>query len=298
MVMLRGTGRLEPLGDCPTLSSAELGWNGFLLEQYRMPPSEPREVIWIRDVVLLQQGQPVTVEFKDGPRFVPRQILPGRVSLRPSRACTAARCEQPAELIALALEPGFLSRVCYEAETVNGLDLTVQYGIEDRFVEGVCLALRDEVQRGGTSGHLYSESLAASLALHLASRYARTTPRTLHDRNHLPPRKIREAMDYIRDRLSTDISLKELAAAVGSSPFHFARLFKRSTGLSPHQYIVRQRVEQARKLLLAGNDSLASIAKQVGFYDQSHLTMHFKRVCGLTPKAYSEQALPRAVLRP
>jgi AraC family transcriptional regulator len=298
MIMIRGTGQLLPLGDSPTLSSADLGWNGFFLEEHHMPPSEPREVIWIRDVVLVQQGQPVTIEFKDGPHFVPRRILPGRVSLRPARACTAARCDQPAELLALALEPGFLSRVCYEAQTMDGLNLTVQHGIEDRFVEGVCLALRDEVQRGGTSGQLYSESLAGSLALHLASRYARNEPKGLCDKCHLPPRKVREAMEYIRDRLSQDVSLKELAAAVGFSPFHFARLFKRSTGLSPHQYIVRQRVEEARKLLLNGHDPLASIAKQVGFYDQSHLTMHFKRVCGLTPKAYVERALPRTLLRP
>jgi AraC family transcriptional regulator len=296
--MVRGTGKAKPLGELPILSSAHLGWNGFLLEQHRMPPSEPCEVVWLQDVVLVQQGSPVTVEFKEGPDFVPRRILPGHVSLRPSRTCTAARCQQSAELLLMALEPGFLSRVCQEAESMDGLDLTLQFGIEDRFVEGVCLALRDEVRRGGTSGRLYSESLAAGLALHLATRYTRQGERFLSTKDRLPPRKVRMAIEYIQERLAQDLALKDIAAAVNSSPFHFARLFKRATGLSPHQYVIRQRVERARQLLLRDCAPLASIAEQVGFYDQSHLTLHFKRVCGLTPKAFAEQALHRQVLKP
>jgi AraC family transcriptional regulator len=292
VLLIRGTGQLQPLSDTPLLSSAELGWNGYLLEQYHMPPSEPREVIWMQDVILVQQGDPVTVEFKNGSQFVPRHLLPGRVSLRPSRTCTAARCQQPAELLALTLDPGFLSRVCPEAGSADGLDLTLQFGIADRFIEGVCLALRDEVRRGGTSGPLYSESLVAGLAVHLASHYTRQGARALSHKDQLPPRKVRLAMEYIRDRITQDLALKDIAAAVGLSPFHFARLFKRSTGLSPHQYVVRQRVELARQLIVRGDRPLESIAQQTGFYDQSHLTLHFKRVCGLTPRAYANQALP------
>jgi AraC family transcriptional regulator len=298
IIMVRDTGKVQPLGHTPVLTSTHLGWNGYLLEQHRMPPSEPCEVVWLQDVVLVQQGSPVTVEYKDGPDFVPRRILPGHVSLRPSRACTAARCQQPAELLLMALEPGFLSRVCQEAESVNGLDLTLQFGIEDRFVEGVCLALRDEVRQGGKSGQLYSESLASGLALHLATRYTRQGARFFNNKDRLPSRKVRLAMEYIQERLSQDMALKDIAASVHLSPFHFARLFKRATGLSPHQYVIRQRVERARQLLLRDGAPLATIAEQVGFYDQSHLTLHFKRVCGLTPKAFAEQSLPCQIVKP
>lgn len=289
LVLVRDTGQVQPLDGVPRLSSVPLGWNGYLVEQYQMPPSEPREVIWMRDVVLLQQGSPVTVEFKQGRRFVPRQILPGRMSLRPARSCTAARCEQPADLVLVALDPGFLSVVCPEAVSTHGLELPLEYGVEDPFVEGVCLALRDEVARGGRSGQLYSESLATSLAMHLASRYTRRGSDVLRRKDQISPRKVRQAMEFIRDRLHQDISLKEIAAAVGLSPFHFARLFKRSTGLAPHQYLIRQRVERARQLLLRGELSQAAIAGEVGFCDASHLSMHFKRVCGCTPRAYVEQ---------
>ncbi|HKQ40341.1 MAG TPA: helix-turn-helix transcriptional regulator, partial [Verrucomicrobiae bacterium] len=80
-----------------------------------------------------------------------------------------------------------------------------------------------------------------------------------------------------------------LAGAAGLSPFHFARLFKRSTGLSPHQYVLRCRVERARGLLMRSKASIAEVAVEVGFCDQSHLAAHFKRVYGVSPKAFLQQ---------
>jgi AraC family transcriptional regulator len=287
----RSTGQLQPLGGIPELSSAPLGWDGYLVEEHRMPPSEPREVIWVRDVVLVQQDKPVTVHFKEGRKYVRRRLLPGRVSLRPARSRTAARCPEPARVLMVALDPGFLSTVCPEAVSTDGLDLPLRFGIEDRFVEGVCTALRDEVARGGTSGRLYSDSLAMSLAVHLARRYTPDRTRKACPQDKLSPRKVRLAMEYIHDPLNRDLNLKDIAAAVGLSPFHFSRLFKRSTGLTPHQYVIRQRVELARQLLLRGELSPAAIAEKVGFCDQSHMTMHFKRVCGLTPRAFVRETV-------
>jgi len=72
------------------------------------------------------------------------------------------------------------------------------------------------------------------------------------------------------------------------SPFHLARLFKQVLGVSPHQYLIQVRVNSARSLLSAGSGerSLAEIAAAVGFADQSHLTRHFKRITGITPRQF------------
>nr|WP_058998923.1 helix-turn-helix transcriptional regulator [Leptolyngbya sp. NIES-2104] len=69
------------------------------------------------------------------------------------------------------------------------------------------------------------------------------------------------------------------------SPHHFSRLFKQSTGLSPHQYVIRCRVERAKQLLLKGEMTIAEVAATVGFYDQSHFAHYFRRLMGVTPKA-------------
>jgi AraC family transcriptional regulator len=80
--------------------------------------------------------------------------------------------------------------------------------------------------------------------------------------------------------------LNDIAEAVHLSPFHVARLFKQALGVSPHQYLIQVRVNSARSLLSAGSGerSLAEVASAVGFADQSHLTRHFKRLLGVTPK--------------
>ena len=89
--------------------------------------------------------------------------------------------------------------------------------------------------------------------------------------------------EYVEEHLGDDLALAALAGAVGLSPYHFARLFRASTGLSPHQYVLRRRVERARLLLAATDRSLAAIAQDVGFASGSHLATHVRRLLGVPP---------------
>lgn len=94
----------------------------------------------------------------------------------------------------------------------------------------------------------------------------------------------RRVITYIEDHLAEDLSLSAIATEASLSPYHFARLFKESTGLSPHQYVIRRGVKRAKLLLSTTDWSLATIAHAVGFAHESHLALHFKRLTGLSPK--------------
>ncbi len=101
-----------------------------------------------------------------------------------------------------------------------------------------------------------------------------------------PPRAVRRAIEFIQANLAGDIRLADIAAAAGQSLFHFSRTFRAATGLTPHRYLTLSRVEKVRDLLRDSDRSLAAIADEAGFSDQSHMSKVFKNWTGSTPKQF------------
>jgi AraC family transcriptional regulator len=102
----------------------------------------------------------------------------------------------------------------------------------------------------------------------------------------LPMSRLRRVTEYIQQNLDKDLPLAELAALVNMSPFHFARLFKGSTELPPHRFVVRQRIARACACLSTPDLSIAQISRSVGFRTPSHFTTVFRRVTGITPRRF------------
>ena len=129
---------------------------------------------------------------------------------------------------------------------------------------------------------------AESIALHTrprldlvaGMRQLRPAPQT---RGGLPPGAMRRVREHVEMHLSESIDLATLAAIAGLSLYHFARAFRRSAGVAPHQYLVQRRVERAQDLLARTELSLAEIALATGFSDQSHFARHFRQMFGITP---------------
>lgn len=108
--------------------------------------------------------------------------------------------------------------------------------------------------------------------------------RAFGDRNALSETAVRDVLILIDCSLKRPIHLSELASVAGFSPYHFARLFKNTMGITPMEFVIRSRIERAKQMMLADDSSpLASIASACGFADQSHLGRNFKRIVGVTP---------------
>ena len=105
-------------------------------------------------------------------------------------------------------------------------------------------------------------------------------------RGGLPPRALRKVREFIEANLDQKISIEALARAVGLSMFHFARAFKQSEGVTPHDYLVQRRVNRAKELLAATDLPLSEIAVTVGFSDQSHCARRFREYMGVCPRDY------------
>ncbi|MGJ3250599.1 MAG: AraC family transcriptional regulator [Elainellaceae cyanobacterium] len=110
------------------------------------------------------------------------------------------------------------------------------------------------------------------------------TPTIEFKRKGLTHTQLQQVLDYIQTHLDRDLSLAELAETLNLSPTYFASVFKQAIDISPHQYVIQQRVERAKLMLSKTDFAIADIALQVGFSSQSHLTQQFKRFTGMTPK--------------
>jgi AraC family transcriptional regulator len=109
-------------------------------------------------------------------------------------------------------------------------------------------------------------------------------------RRGLPGRALAQAFEFMEFNLSRRLTLGDIAEAACVSRFHFARLFRVSTGHSPMQYLAKLRIERAKALLSGGGDSVCTIADALGFCDQSHFTRVFRRSVGMTPGQFAASA--------
>lgn len=110
----------------------------------------------------------------------------------------------------------------------------------------------------------------------------------------LPAYRFRRVSEYIEENLQRALPLADLSAVVHMSPYHFARLFHGTTGLPPHRFVMRRRIDRARQLLAARTVPIAEVACSVGFRTPSHFTTTFRRITGMTPTEYRRGRGPRA----
>lgn len=104
----------------------------------------------------------------------------------------------------------------------------------------------------------------------------------------LAPTQLRKISDYVAENLGANIAVRDLAALLGLNPHHFGQAFKASVGVSPHRYLIVQRLRRAEELLRTSDFSISEIARLAGFSSQSHLTFHFRKISGTTPARYRQ----------
>jgi AraC family transcriptional regulator len=142
----------------------------------------------------------------------------------------------------------------------------------------------EECERPGELSEPYGQSLSLALFLTLIRLDGGEARETSGSR--LAPWQLKRVTDFMRDNLADTLQLAQLAAISGLSPSHFGRAFKGSTGLPPHRWQLKMRIEEASAMLADAGASLADIACATGFVDQSHFTRAFAKIVGMNPGAW------------
>jgi len=268
-------------------SSSGKGWQGLDVAEIIHPLDDFALPALPRHILVINLSAPSTIQ----ERLAGRQghLGTGNVVILPAGAPTTWHLEREGEVrhLHLYLSPTLIQQIATEADidpdTVEFVDTL---GMFDPRIETIALSLLSELRSEGLGGRLYVESLANILGIHLLRQHSSVKQPSLPRSVGLDRATLRRVSTYIEEHLAEDLSLSELAAVAYLSPYHFARLFKASTGFAPHQYVIGRRIERAKLLLSTTNWSLTAIAHAVGFAHESHLALHFKRLTGLLPSSY------------
>ncbi len=156
----------------------------------------------------------------------------------------------------------------------------------DPAIERLGMALLGADELGSAFGHLYVDSISIAMVTRLLDTARRTSSAERRAATALAKWRLQRALDYIDGNLSRPVTLAELAAAAGLTRMHFAAQFRAATGLRPHEYLLRRRIERAQEMLRCPDHSIMDVAWQVGFQAQAHFTSTFRRFVGQPPHAW------------
>ena len=265
-------------------SSAGRDWDGLYAEEVWHRAADFGLPAIPDHLLVFHLGRPVHVE--EHLRGQEGRLGEGSLTILPAEAPTQWQLGRQGDVrhLHLFLRPAFIDAVAAEVGVYpDRVEIVPTIGARDPRFEQIGLALLGELHADGLGGRLYAESLATLLAVQLLRHQSAAGLPPSRPATRLSPAMLARVGEYVDAHLADDLSLASLAGAVGLSPYHFARLFRASTGLSPHQYVIRRRVEGARLLLASTDRSLTTIAQDVGFASGSHLATHVRRLLGVSP---------------
>ncbi len=212
-------------------------------------------------------------------------VKEGSVFIVPPNLIYEAWLESQMEMMIIKITPNLIEQIARESQGYS-VEIGVKWSASDPLIRQLALSLLTEFQYG-LPGNLDVESVGNILATHLFRRYGiENKAFKCKQINKLSQKKLRQAIEYLNDNLSQDITLADLATLVEMNQYQFARAFKDSIGVSPYRYLLTCRIDKAKKLLAQNQLSIAQISYYIGFSSQSHFTSTFRRFTGTTPGFY------------
>jgi AraC family transcriptional regulator len=280
--------RRVPFFVAPGLNSGDHPWGGFSFEHADSPAVPLGSHSWSKTTLLYVTAgdQASSLRWKHRGVWKNDAIQSGTVSIiRRDVEIQSAVPSGSFPIMVLQLDNSRLQHI--SPDQVNVIDQSLQSAqvTSDLRLATLMWAMREEVREGCPSGRLYAESISLALLSYLAGRYA--TPHHLAATAvTLSPSQKRSIADYVQDNLAGNISVMELAGLVHMSPSHFARVFKVAFGVTPYRFVMQERIEGAKGMLVGTKLSASQIATTFGFSSQSHFAKVFRQFTGVTPKQF------------
>jgi AraC family transcriptional regulator len=288
--------RQTALSTKPRLAGPAFLDNGFIMEEHDMTTFELPDH-WIPNYLVVFQLVPrpgKRVLFEAG-RERETIIENGSVDVVAPHEVRKFRFEGEARSIILSIEPEVLQSMISGSQNRNVFELIRLWHGTDPILRDLLMRLRSEIQCGFPSGPLFAENLCAKLSEELIERYPIGKLRLDEFKGGLPGTKVKQVSDYIEAHLDLNLTTGEIARAAGLSKYHLGKVFRTSTGMTLHSYVLARRMRRSREFLVNSDLPLAHIAQAVGFSSQSHFTTVFLERTGVTPGRYRSVRQPLSV---
>jgi AraC family transcriptional regulator len=279
----------------PLLTSFQSSWSSIQLAHFCHPlvdlpeVSNPRHIITIPlghqglDLEFFSEGRSQTISYRE------KDFANSCIEVVPANLPYGIRSiatVQSIEWVHCYLEPTFVAQIAHESVNPDRVELSLTLKKADLLIKQIGLALKSSLEADEVGSRFYADSLTTALSAHLLRYYSTRNHQFREHEDGLPKHKLRQAIEYIQAHLGEDLSLSAIATELGMSQYYFCHLFKRSTGISPHQYLIQQRVERAKYLLKHSERTITAIALDCGFANQSHFARCFRQCTGMNPNQF------------
>ena len=274
--------------------SASLQWTGLFVRRYRFRRVIDRFLVPATPEPLISCGLAGSAEFCErelGEPWVTRHIRRGHIFVTRSKTPYEVRFSSPVgeelEIIQVHLAVDRLLAALEavypgKADEVEVIDF---FG-RDEALADLCFVCAEMLAARTPGKSKRVADLTQLIASFLVEKYTDIASEKSSFRGGLPIRQLRKVEDYVSERLAEDISVETLAELVDLSPFHFSRVFKDATGMSPLQFVTGVRITRAQQLIRETSRSLIEIGLDVGYTSPSYFTKVFRRVTGVTPTGF------------
>ena len=269
------------------VTSQALDWPGMLVEAGRNDVAAVDDLVGDQHYLSLNlDSAPLQLEVKQPHGFKRFTVPPQSLWVSPSADPITLRLNSTLQYLRVSIDPLHLGRLISPSlDQVGPVRLRRTYAVQSPQIAHLMQALRAEADDRNPGGLATVEAVTTALAYHLVREAGIEKPRLIHVHGGLSAGAKRRVLEMIDAALDTRLTIGMLAREVGLSAAHFARAFKETLGRAPHQYLLAQRLERARRLLESTALTLSDIAQRTGFADQAHFTRLFKRAFGTTPGA-------------
>jgi AraC family transcriptional regulator len=247
-----------------------------------VPPTDGHFFAFAGPVLTMHMGRPLSVRQRREDLLHEWTPTRGDLSLIPGGWRTTVWTEKPTDFLQIELGSELVRRAAGGA--ARDVEMPCLFSFGDPVCRELTLSMVTEAQAHGPAARLYVESAAVVLAQRLMSLKSRSVAPA--SRPGLPPAVLRRAKEFLHEEMPRNPGITELSAAVGMNVDHFSRMFKRSTGLAPHQYLGNIRLERAKRLLAEARVPIIEIAFEIGYTNPSQFSAFFRKRTGLSPTEY------------